>query len=169
MKSCSKCKHTKENNNFCRDNKSKDKLQSVCKSCKSKQLSKYYRENPEKLWKKEYDESDRIKGLKKYYKHRVHYNVSRLVRNGLKDSSKSKPTFELLGYTVQDLKNHLESLFTEGMNWDNYGKYGWHIDHIIPRSKLIYDSENHPNFKICWSLNNLQPLWRTDNLKKGNR
>jgi hypothetical protein len=71
----------------------------------------------------------------------------------------------LLGYTSQQLKEHLEKQFLYGMNWDNYGK--WHIDHKVPRAALPYQSEADENFKKCWALENLQPLWAADNQKKG--
>ena len=34
----------------------------------------------------------------------------------------------LLKYTANELKNHLENLFTDGMSWSNYGE--WQVDHI---------------------------------------
>jgi len=64
---------------------------------------------------------------------------------------------------------HLESLFLPGMNWENYGFYGWHIDHIIPVVKFRFETVDDPDFKKCWSLTNLQPLWAKDNYKKGGR
>jgi len=75
----------------------------------------------------------------------------------------------LAGYTLEQLMQHLERLFQEGMTWDNYGKKGWHIDHIIPVSLWKFESYNDREFKQCWSLANLQPLWAIDNLKKGNK
>lgn len=47
------------------------------------------------------------------------------------------------------------------MTWENYGKNGWHLDHILPQIYFKYDSYNHPAFKACWDLSNLQPLWAT--------
>jgi hypothetical protein len=76
---------------------------------------------------------------------------------------KESSTFELLKYTPEDFKNHIESLFTDGMSWDNYGK--WHVDHIIPVSKF---DKNTPLF-IINSLDNLQPLWALENLSKSNK
>lgn len=90
--------------------------------------------------------------------------ASRLKNRLLKKNRKS--TFDLLGYTVEDLIAHLESQFKNGMTWDNYGQ--WHIDHIEPDSWFNYDSMHHPDFKKSWSLNNLQPMWASDNLKKSN-
>lgn len=162
MKICTKCHKKKDNALFCKDSKSKDGLQSQCKACKSSGLTNYYKHNPEKrhALTKEYMR-------RRYYDDRVHWNISRLVRKGLCDYVKSSPTFSLLGYSVEELKHHLESQFHSGMTWENYGE--WHIDHKIPRSKLPYDSPLHPNFLQCWKLSNLQPLWAGDNIRKRNR
>ena len=73
----------------------------------------------------------------------------------------------LLGYTVGDLRKHLESRFTIGMTWINMG--GWHIDHIVPKSRFNYNKPEDPEFKVCWGLANLQPLWGTDNSSKKNK
>ncbi len=71
----------------------------------------------------------------------------------------------LVGYSVQDLKKHIESKFLPGMSWDN--RHEWHIDHITPRSAFNITSAECEEFKRCWSLENLQPLWAKDNLSKG--
>jgi len=55
------------------------------------------------------------------------------------------------------------------MNWNNYGKYGWTIDHIIPISWWKFESYEDREFKQCWCLANLQPLWAHDNFSKHNR
>ena len=72
-----------------------------------------------------------------------------------------------LGYTAKDLCDHLESQFTPQMNWDSHLRstegFRWEMDHIIPRSKLKYDSLNHPNFAKCWDLANLRPLEHKEN------
>ena len=72
-----------------------------------------------------------------------------------------------MGYKLQDLKNHLESKFQDGMSWKNIGV--WHIDHIRPISSFNFESFEDIEFKKCWALNNLQPLWAFDNLSKGNK
>jgi 5-methylcytosine-specific restriction endonuclease McrA len=83
--------------------------------------------------------------------------------------SKRKRHWELIvGYTLSELKSYLEKKFKLGMTWDNYGSL-WHIDHIIPRSSFSYDSLQSDSFKKCWSLSNLQPLWKQENLSKGTR
>lgn len=71
--------------------------------------------------------------------------------------------FSRLGYTVDELSAHLESRFQLGMSWENYGK--WHVDHIKPCA--LFDQLDPRQLAECWSLNNLQPLWALDNIRKG--
>lgn len=71
--------------------------------------------------------------------------------------------FSRLGYSVDDLMQHLEALFHPGMTWDNYGE--WHVDHIKPCA--LFDHLCPKQFAECWALKNLQPLWAKDNVKKG--
>lgn len=78
-------------------------------------------------------------------------------------------TFSMLPYSFEELVEHLESKFLKDMSWDNYGKDGWEIDHIVPDSWFKYDSYDDPEFLKSWSLNNLQPLWKEDNAKKSNK
>lgn len=72
-------------------------------------------------------------------------------------------TKEVLGYTPSQLKSHMESLWQEGMSWENYGK--WHIDHV--KSIKAFRDEGVDDLKIINALTNLQPLWAFDNLSKG--
>lgn len=81
----------------------------------------------------------------------------------LKNMKKSSKFNQYIGCTPQELKQYLESKFTNGMNWDNYGK--WHIDHVIPLSSVKNEKKL---YKLCHYIN-LQPLWAKDNLSKGNR
>lgn len=71
----------------------------------------------------------------------------------------------LVGYTITDLRTHVESLFQAGMTWDNYGE--WHLDHIVPKYFFRYASESDLMFKACWSLPNLTPMWGNENVAKG--
>jgi hypothetical protein len=83
----------------------------------------------------------------------------------LKNNSKRGRTIELIGIDIVGLKNYLETKFTDGMTWENYGLYGWHIDHIIPLSS----AKNEDEFTKLCHYTNLQPLWAEDNLKKSNK
>jgi hypothetical protein len=95
---------------------------------------------------------------------RIRKNIRDRMRLAMCGSSKSKHTIELLGCSVEELKKHLEKQFTEGMNWDNYGKKGWHIDHILPCAS--FDLTDPEQQKRCFHYTNLQPLWAEDNYKK---
>jgi hypothetical protein len=80
--------------------------------------------------------------------------------------TKQNTTIESLGYSAEQLREHIESLWSEGMNWDNYGgKRGcWEIDHKKAVSKFDWDVK----VSLVNSLDNLQPMWVTDNRKKRN-
>jgi len=77
---------------------------------------------------------------------------------------KENKTLDLLGCTAEELKKHLESLWTEGMNWNNYGLYGWHVDHVKPLCS--FDLTDSKQQKTALHYTNLQPLWAKDNLRK---
>lgn len=81
-----------------------------------------------------------------------------ISKRGIKSTS-------LVDYTMEDLKIHLEKQFLLGMTWDNYGD-GWHVDHIVPVSGFSFTSVHDAEFKACWSLGNLRPLWAQDNRAK---
>lgn len=102
---------------------------------------------------------------KKRRKEDLLYNLICKMRNSIGRYVKyrSKHTFEIVGCTTQELKEHLESQFVNGMNWENRNL--WHIDHIIPLSSANSEDEL---YKLC-HYSNLQPLWAEDNLKKGKK
>lgn len=101
----------------------------------------------------------------------VNYNLTILLRQrlcaALKKQYKSGSAVADLGCSIADLRIYLEAKFSEGMNWDNHGTYGWHIDHIIPLSS--FDLGDTEQFKQAVNYRNLQPLWAEDNLTKSNR
>jgi hypothetical protein len=95
---------------------------------------------------------------KEYHKLNPHIRAWRsTLKESLKRLGKKKEGYsiDLLGYSALELKEHIESLFTDGMSWDNYGD--WHIDHIKPVSS--FDQDSNPS--IVNALTNLQPLWAT--------
>ena len=121
-------------------------------------------------------------GYKKYLHScpvkKLRHNASTLVRQTLKKIGKSKnrcSLFAFLPYTALDLKNHLESLWEPWMSWENYGgrnndpRRTWHIDHIKPQSSFSFTSMEDADFRECWALNNLRPLEKIANLKKGKK
>ena len=83
-----------------------------------------------------------------------------LKRKGM---AKSESTDQALGTSVENLKRHLESMFQDGMSWENMGS-DWHIDHIIP---LDCATTVDGVYKLS-HYTNLQPLWAADNIRKKN-
>ena len=158
---------------------------------------KYYQKNKGKIFqiKREYyqnNKSDILAYKSVYRKNRrandpnfkIRESVSLAVRQAIKLNGGSKDDnsiLQFLPYTIQELKDHLQSLFEPWMTWQNWGKYNietwennnhqtwkWQIDHIIPQSELPYTSMDDENFQKCWALNNLQPLSAKQNLMKSN-
>jgi len=80
-----------------------------------------------------------------------------------KNISKNNKTFDIVGCTPKQLKEHLEKQFVDGMSWDN--RKDWHIDHIVPLSSAKTEEELIKLFHFS----NLQPLWAIDNIKKSNK
>lgn len=74
-------------------------------------------------------------------------------------------TTSILGTDWNSFKTHIENLFVDGMTWDNYGIYGWHIDHKRPLSHAITIDD----LKELNHYTNLQPMWAEDNIKKGSK
>lgn len=130
----------------------------------SQQWNKDNRERVNK-YKRDYERTRRANDPK----YRLAARTRTAVYTCLKEAnvSKYRSTFDLLGYSLEELMSHLEKQFTEGMTWDNYGE--WHVDHKIPMARFNFTSVDDHEFKLCWCLENLQPLWEVDNLSKGSR
>lgn len=96
---------------------------------------------------------------------RIKMTLSRRMRGLIKKNGTR--TIDLIGCSIDDLKKHLESKFRDGMNWGNYGRHGWHIDHIKPCAS--FDLTKKKQQKICFHYTNLQPLWEADNIRKGDK
>lgn len=97
--------------------------------------------------------------------YRIRINITCRINMFFKYSNMTKncKTMDILGISIDGFREYLKSKFTERMNFDNYGKKGWHIDHIIPLSSANTEEEI---IKLC-HYTNLQPLWWDDNIKKG--
>jgi hypothetical protein len=168
--------------------RSKYGIKSYCKTCGNKKcLERYYKNREYNLLKqKEWHFNNREKRIKQlreysynnrnkrnqYLKHkrqediqfRIRKNIRDRMRSAMDGRSKSKHTMELLGCSIEEFKIYLEKQFTKGMNWGNYGKKGWHIDHILPCAS--FDLTDPEQQKKCFHYTNLQPLWAEDNYKK---
>lgn len=93
--------------------------------------------------------------------------IKRTISNRIRcfvSGKAGRKTIDLIGYTAEELKAHLERQFLPGMTWANYGD--WHIDHIIPVAAFRFASIDDPEIRRAWSLPNLRPLWAKANLQK---
>lgn len=71
---------------------------------------------------------------------------------------------DLIGCTGHELRAHIEKLWKPGMSWDNYEKFGWHVDHVKPLA--AFNLADPEQLKQAWHFTNLQPLWWHENLSK---
>jgi hypothetical protein len=158
-----KSKLQEYNKNYCQINKNELHLK-----------SKIYREvNRDEILikKKIYYKSNKSK-INQYYKKKKNTDLqfklcttlrSRL-RLALKNNQKVGSAVKDLGCTIDELKSYLESKFQNGMTWDNWSLYGWHIDHIKPLAS--FDLSDRKQLLEACHYTNLQPLWAKDNLAK---
>ena len=149
-----------------------------CKICSNEKIKQaYYRRKAKGIVRKKVRNKEKAREQKKRQREKNRSNPvyklnarisggirSALVRDNFRKNGRHWETF--VDYTVQEAKIHLESLFTESMNWNKFCSGEIHIDHILPIELFEYDSPESKQFKYCWSLKNLQPLWRMDNIKK---
>lgn len=125
---------------------------------------KYYQEHREEY--REYGREYTRQRRREDPKYRLDSNMTTVIWEALKDNKAGRHWENLVGYTLEKLMQRLSVNFTKGMTWENYGE--WHIDHKKPKSWFKYESAEDKEFKLCWSLANLQPLWATENRKKSN-
>jgi hypothetical protein len=182
MKACSKCKIEKELDKFGKNKSKKDGRQTYCKEC----AKAYYKANKESIseWGKLYREKNKearseyiaqwreankehIGNYEKDRKathptYKLICNMRSRVNSALNGTAKVESTIKLLGCTPEQLKEHLENQFTEGMAWGQQGL--WHIDHQLPCAAFDLTDKKQQSYAFHWS--NLQPLWAADNLAK---
>ena len=116
--------------------------------------------------------------VKKYKEKRLQFegerlrcSISRYIAYSLRGKKNGRKWESLVGYDLKELMIHLEKQFTEGMSWENYGmgKGKWTVDHIIPHSAFGYISSSDLDFKRCWALENLRPMWGAANASKADK
>jgi hypothetical protein len=198
-KFCRKCGSFKSLFEFHKNSCRKDGLADWCKDCMLNHKKSWYLKNKNNILARQSDYSkehhkinkDKKKIWDRTYliKHREQINLKQVLKrkhnknlrilhnlrgrvlSALHGKTKSKRTLELLGCTIDFLKQHLESQFKPGMSWNNYGTgYNgmgmkeWHIDHINPCAK--FDLRNPEEQKLCFHWSNLQPLWAKENWNK---
>lgn len=128
-KRCKKCGKEKDLTEFHKDKSKKDGRKNICKSCLSVKKQK-------------------VSGIDK--------NIKQSLRYCLKHNGSGFRWSEILGYTKEELLEHLQKEFKEDMNFDNYGVV-WGVTFHIPRRCYYFSKYWDNEFKKCWSLKNLKP------------
>lgn len=140
-------------------------ISAKCKLCAKIISNKHYKhnlqqyQNTRKLYRKTQSYKDcRKKSERKAYKNNIQFKLRKILRSRIKSSVRN------LGCSMQEFKTYIESKWQEGMTWDNYGCFGWHIDHI--QELHTFDlTDNEQLLRAC-HYTNLQPLWCQDNYLK---
>lgn len=193
MKVCNNCKQSKSLDFFYLSPTCKGGVDTVCKVCKKERSRIWAKENSEKRaailrrwyranlkscdasarrWQRENPEKYakinrrwRNNNPKWVEKNKISFNLRTRIWGALKGHIKLGGTFELVGCSAIELQAHLQRLFKPGMSWENYGLRGWEVDHIRPCA--LFDLSDPEQQRACFHYTNLQPLWKSENRKKG--
>lgn len=130
-----------------------------------KKRKAYYQKNQKRIIQQKKEYTRRKRAEDPYF--RLKCSLRSRIRNAMFGISKSASTMELIGCSVEEYRAHLESQFTDGMTWENYGIGGWHIDHIKPC--VSFDLTDPEQQKECFNYKNTRPLWAKDNIRKGGK
>lgn len=174
-KYCNKCSEPKKRYKIkcISDNPFYKKREKVIKLPRIKLTLEQIKLNNQKSQKKSYikrklngKHNELIRKIYSTTRMKVERNLRNRIWQSLKrnKTQKSNSFKELSGCDIPFLIKHLEKQFNKNMSWDNYGIFGWHIDHIIPCSK--FDLTDIEQQKQCFHYSNLQPLWWDENIKK---
>jgi hypothetical protein len=125
-----------------------------------------------KQYKKKYREThkdQRNKVFNERMKNDVLFKLKHSIRSAILKSfktygyTKRSTTFQILGCTFNEFKQHIEQQFEPWMNWDNYGNWNgipdkpeisWDFDHIVP----LCTASNADDIKRLNHYSNLRPL-----------
>jgi hypothetical protein len=190
---CSKCQLLLDDTRFYVNKLRKDGLQAACKACtresekkrpqwvlvkkrrrkrfaqKTKPIDAERQTKPIDAERAREKRRQRDKRRQTTLKGKLYTRIAVPIRKSLKGTKRRRRWETLVGYTVQQLKRHLEQQFVDGMSWEVFLRGEIHIDHIIPIKAFTFSSPEDSQFKACWALKNLRPLWKIDNLKKGTK
>ena len=130
-------------------------------------IKEYHKNNIDKIRKTKRDYERNRKARDPIYK--LISNFRTAIYTVLKESNVDKygHYFDILQYTPEELITHLELQFKDDMSWDNYGI--WHVDHMLPITSFDIREMGDEEFMKCWSLDNLQPMWGEENIRKSNK
>lgn len=178
-KRCSKCRRTKPLSDYPKDKKNKDGLSGQCRDCVLERERLYRAKNRERrnelLKKWRINNPDKAKALTKKWcekrnssqKRKLNLAIGGRIRKVINNKTSKRHLEEILGYSAAQLRQHIEQNFKNGMTWEN--RCHWHVDHKIPVTAFSFETIEDTGFKKCWSLDNLQPMWAKDNIRKSNK
>lgn len=131
-----------------------------------KKYGKEYQSRPEVVEKRKEIHRIRSKSDKEYViKRRLRFRLRHIIDALGSKNYKYISSSRLLGCTIGEFEKHIESLFENGMSWDYIFNGAINIDHKIPCAK--FDLTDISQQVECFHYTNLQPMWQTDNYKKG--
>lgn len=174
-KNCSQCGEAKPLTGFRVDSRRFDGRSGACLVCRpnkpgsrepaeilAARWARYSRTDAYREWRRVQRRRERVDPAK-----RLNHRMSRGIWQSIRTAKGGHPWQELVGYSLDALRAHLESRFLPGMSWKNFGQ--WHIDHARPLASFSFIGPADPDFRAAWALSNLQPLWALDNIRKGAR
>ena len=142
----------------------------------------YYQNNVEKIkeYSKKYNTNniEKIREIHRQYtanrrktnlKYNLNCKMSRAIHHSLKGNKAGRHWETLVGYTLNKLMEHLNKTIPTGYTWNDYMNGILHIDHIVPISVFNFTKPEHPDFKRCWTLENLRLLTKEENRIKSNK
>ena len=148
----------------------KEYYRQYCKDNKEKidEYSRQWKKNNPGYYKKYYESRNYYlrKRNKIDLKYNLNHRMGSAILKALKSNKNGRHWENLVGYTLNDLIKRLKQTMPEGYNWNDFLKGRLHIDHIMPKSVFNYNMPEHPDFKNCWALSNLQLLPAKDNIIK---
>jgi hypothetical protein len=170
MKTCIICTQQKPLIEYHNHKGKKDGKQGKCKSCMKEynsvykssnqgSVKEYYEKNKTKIVKQTIERDKKRKIVDPLFK--LDGVVRVLIRDAFKRSlngiyKKGKKTERILGCTMEEFIQHLQSQFEEGMTLENHGII-WEIDHI----KKLSSSKNEEDIIKLNHHTNLRPLFKT--------
>lgn len=178
-KQCRVCNEVKLLVEFTKDSTKKDGHHNNCKECNKEKMRLWRINHPgydrkhDETRRAGYDQNYHNEYQRKRRENNPEYRLMGSIRSRIskflrqKGFQKKSNTYEIVACSPEELRNWIESQWTEGMNWDNYGnkKGCWNIDHIKPLGvtetlEEIYEVNHYTN---------LQPLWWDENIRKSNK
>lgn len=164
-KQCRRCKDVLPRSDFHVLTRAKDGLTPYCKPCQRAYNAESHAKN------REARNAQYVQRLRACPQRSLNLRVLGPVRKSLERAGSPERKLSItgefwkaVGYSKSELVRHIERQFVPGMSWANMRE--WHVDHIVPVSQFKLSSFSDPDFKVCWGLPNLRPLWARENLSK---